>query len=399
MRKYYLRIIIICMAAAVLLGLGTVAPVVAQDPAAAARRVAATVQLAAEEYRLGVSGGRVIAQEEVGEAILFLREARRNVARLPASSVGSVSASLDTLDTMVARTADPDSVSDRVTAMLATMGRKLNLVFDEIPAETPSLARGREIYQTTCSACHGPAGRGDGPQAVGLVPKPANLADSAVLSGSSPLNFYRRITVGVAGTSMAPFEHTLSNTDRWAVALYASSLRLPVPVGEAPAALRAFSATARLSDNDIVAVLGKGATSAQVAAVRTAQGTSARGQLSDRVFATVRAQLDSAYTFAVAGRKEAARGTAMDAYITFEQVERALTVKNPALTARIEAAFSVLRTRAGSGATASELAKIRQDLARELETAERTVVDSSPRPTCWSNPSSSSCARVSRRFW
>jgi high-affinity iron transporter len=367
MRKYYLRIILICMAATT--------PAFAQDPGAAARRLAATAQLAAEEYRLGVSGGRVLAPEEVSEARLFLAEARRNLDRLPAASVQSVRASLDTLDAMVARTASPDSVSDRVTAMVARMGRELKIVFDEIPAEAPSLARGREIYQTTCTACHGPAGRGDGPQAVAIIPRPANLADSAALSGSSPLDFYRRITVGVAGTAMAPYEHTLSGTDRWAVALYASTLRLPAPAGEAPAPLRDFSATARLTDAEILAALGSGGSVAQVAAVRAAQGTAPGGQLSDRVFATVRAQLDSAYDFALAGRKEAARGSAMDAYITFEQVERTLSVKNPALTARIEEAFSVLRTRAEAGLSAVELAKIRQDLTRELATAERTVVD------------------------
>ncbi len=367
MRKDYLIIILIC--------LGAVAPAAAQDPTAAARRVAATAQLAAEEYRLGVSGGRIIAPEEVGEARLFLAEARRNVAWLPVSSKGSVAASLDTLDAMVARTADPDSVSDRVTVMLADMGRELKIIFDEIPAETPSLSRGRDIYQATCSACHGLAGRGDGPQAMALTPPPANLADSTMLAGSSPLDFYRRITVGVAGTAMVSYEHALSNAERWAVALYASTLRLPAPAGEAPAALRAFAATARLSDADILTALGKGANAAQLAAVRAVQGGTPAGQVSDLVFATVRAQLDSAYHLAVAGRKEEARGTAMDAYITFEQVERTLRVKDPALTARIEAAFSVLRTRAGTGATASELARIRQSLARELEIAERTVVD------------------------
>ncbi len=375
MREYYLRIILINGLAAVLVSMGVVTPAVAQDPAAAARRVAATAQLAAEEYRLGVSGGRVVAPEEVSEARLFLAEARRNVALLPVPSVRPLSASLDTLDAMVARTAPPDSVSGHVTMLLATMSRTLNLVFDEVPAETPSLAQGGDVYQSTCAACHGRAGRGDGPQAVAIVPKPANLADAAALSQRSPLDFYRRITVGVAGTAMVPYETMLSKEERWAVALYASTLRLPAPAGEAPVSLRAFAATARLSDSAIVAAMGPGTGAAQVAAVRTAQRGLPGVGLSDRVFAVVRAQLDSAYNLAVAGRKQEARATAMDAYITFEQVERTLAVKNPALTARIEAAFSELRTRAGSDATASELGRIRQDLARELATAERTVVD------------------------
>ncbi|HEU5218691.1 MAG TPA: FTR1 family protein [Gemmatimonadales bacterium] len=367
MSKDYVIAILICIAA--------VKPAAAQDPTSAARRVAATAQLAAEEYRLGVSGGRVVAPEEIGEARLFLSEARRNLAWLPAPSLATVSAALDTLDQMVARSADPDSVSVRVTAMLEAMGRELKIVFDEVPAEAPSLDRGREVYRSTCSVCHGNAGRGDGPQAMALTPKPANLTDAAALAGSSPLDFYRRITVGVAGTAMAPYEHMLSSADRWAVALYASALRLPAPRGDVPATLQAFSATARLSDADILALLGKDAGPAELASVRMARSASVAGQPTDRVFATVRAQLDSAYDLARAGRKDEARGMAMDAYITFEQVERSLQVKNPALTARIEDAFSVLRTRAGGGGTTAELGRIRSDLARELQTAERTVVD------------------------
>ncbi len=375
MLNNYLRSILILVAPIGFFCVGASAPAAAQDPGSAARRVAATAQLAAEEYRLGVSGGRVVAPEEVSEARLFLAEARRNLTALPAVTVASVSASLDTLDAMVARTAHPDSIADRVAVMVAALGRDLNIAFDEVPAETPSLARGREVYQTNCAACHGPSGRGDGSQAVAITPRPANLADSAALSGSSPLDFYRRITVGVAGTAMTPYEHILSNEDRWAVALYTSLLRLPAPSGAAPAGLRAFSASARLSDAEVLAALGPGASRAAVASVRMAEGDALAGRLSDRVFATVRAQLDSAYNLAVAGRKSEARAIAMDAYVTFEQVERTLRVKNPSLTARIEEAFSVLRTRAGSDATVAELARIRQNLSRELETAERTVVD------------------------
>ena len=46
-------------------------------PFAASRR---PFQLAAQEYRIGVSGGRVIAPQEVAEASLFLKEARRTAA-------------------------------------------------------------------------------------------------------------------------------------------------------------------------------------------------------------------------------------------------------------------------------------------------------------------------------
>ena len=378
MRSNYLRTILIRgIALPVLLQQAAPVALTAQTPdgevAAAARRVAAITQLAADEYALGVSGGRIVAAAEVEEARLFLAEARRNAARLPPVTSQSVVAMLTAMESMVGRTAEPDSVTRLVKELLLKLTNDLQLALDEIPAEPPSLSRGREIYQNSCAVCHGVTGYGDGPQASVLTPRPANLADAASLRASSPLDFYRRITIGTAGTSMAPYEHLLSAEDRWAVAAYASTLRLPRPQGQVPQALRAFSASAAMSDAEVLAALPAGATDANLAAVRTIQGPS--GAVTAAVFTTVRARVDSALALALAGRSEEARALAMDAYIVFEQVERQLRVQDPALTIDLEEAFSSLRTRAGTGASPAQLAEIRLDLARALERAERTVGD------------------------
>jgi high-affinity iron transporter len=370
------------MAALIVFAASVVSSLAGQPPqpeiAAAARRVAATALLAAEEYSLGVSGGRVIAPPEVEEARLFLAEARRNVTRLPSATAQSTAALLTTVEAMVSRSADPDSVTRLVRKLVASLESELHLALDEIPADPPSLSRGREIYQSSCAMCHGITGHGDGPQASALTPRPAKLADAASLRASSPLDFYRRITIGSAGTAMAPFEQVLSDEDRWAVASYASTLRLPRPEGTVPARLRAFPVVARMSDAEVLASLPAGAADAHLAAVRTMQA--ATRPASAEVFVTVRLQLDSAHTLALAGRSEEARAMAMDAYITFEQVERQLRVKDPALTMRLEEAFSSLRTRTGTGATPAQLSEIRQELARSLERAERTIVDRNSAP-------------------
>jgi len=41
----------------------------------------------------------------------------------------------------------------------------------------------------------------------------------------SPVDVYRKLTIGVAGTAMPQFEETLSPEDRWAVASYVATLR------------------------------------------------------------------------------------------------------------------------------------------------------------------------------
>lgn len=48
---------------------------------------------------------------------------------------------------------------------------------------TPELVTfGRETYQRNCAPCHGPEGRGDGPSAATLDPKPRNHTDAEYMA-------------------------------------------------------------------------------------------------------------------------------------------------------------------------------------------------------------------------
>jgi high-affinity iron transporter len=350
---------------------------VADDPAPTVRRLAATARLAAQEYRVGVSAGRVTAPGEVEEARLFLAEARRSAELLPRGESRPAIAAIDSVTTMIAAVASPDSLDARVERLALTLSRHFNVPLDEIPETAPTIARGAEVFRTNCASCHGSLGRGDGPSAAGLTPRPADLTDS-VLRSRSPLDYYHRVTIGVAGTSMPTYETRLSVADRWAAAVYASLLRLPAAQGQVPPVLRSFPTTARMSDSAILVALNvhgrpSAADLAHVAAARSWQEGSAGG--SDAVFALVRAQLDTAFTLVQRGAGTAASSKAFDAYMTFEQVERSVRTRNPGLADQLEASFAALRTRAAGGATAAELSQIRGDLAARLENAERIVGD------------------------
>jgi high-affinity iron transporter len=347
------------------------------DQPAIVRRVAATAQLAAQEYANGVVQGRVVAQAEVDEATLFLQESRRSAALLPPEVRSSSMASIDALLDLVRRAAPAESVSARVQTMTQSLARQLNVTLDEIPASAPSLSRGAQVYRESCAGCHGNAGRG-GALARGMDPPPADLTNRSALAGQSPLDYYRRITIGVAGTAMPAFESRLSAQDRWSAAVYATLMRLPRPSGDVPTALHAFGATGRMSDAELLAALGHRDTSAaawaQVAAVRAFQ-PDASANANAAVFAQVRATLDTAYSLARRGDTSAS-SRAFDAYMHFEQVERGVRVKNPALADQLEAAFAALRTRtAGGGATSAELTAIRRQLDAGLENAERLLGD------------------------
>jgi high-affinity iron transporter len=339
------------------------------DRAAAVRRVAATATLAAQEYRIGVVDGRVVARAEVEEARLFLEEARRSAGSLPSNSATNPVATLDSLLALVKRLAPPDTLEARVRALAAGLARRYGVSLDELPARTPDLAHGEEVYRRNCEGCHGDLGRGDGPMASGLDPAPSNLADWVSLRDQSPLDFYRRISIGVVGTAMPAFEGRLPPRDRWAAALYASTLRLPPVSGEAPSELRSFAATGKMSDAELLDSLGasgdgSGGGLARLASIRSHQDeSSAAGE----VLARVRAEVDSAHAMARAGDPGA--GTmALNAYMTFEQVEREVRGKDPGLAAELEAEFAALRA-AATQAAGPALDRARTRLTAGLDRA------------------------------
>jgi high-affinity iron transporter len=348
-----------------------------QDQAPVVRRLAATAQLAAQEYRLGIQDGRVISQAEVDEARLFLRESRRSAQSLPADVRSVTVAAIDTLLQMVDRIGAADSIDARVQRLASSLSARFGVPLDQIPEQAPVLGRGAQVYQTNCAGCHGSLGRGDGPLAHGLDPKPSNLADGDALRDQSPLDYFRRISIGVVGTAMPAFESRLSADDRWAAAVYATLLRLPPPSGTVPPALQPFATTGRMSDAQLLAALGGPDTSsttlARVSAVRAFQPDASAGA-GAQVLDHVRAQVESSYVLARKGDTSAST-RAFDAYMSFERVERELRAKNPGLAAELEASFAALRTGIAGGTRGVELEGIRRQLDTGLEKAERTLSD------------------------
>lgn len=55
-----------------------------------------------------------------------------------------------------------------------------------------------QIFTTRCAACHGQFGRGDGPGAAGLNPKPRNYADAAWQKATTDEEIEKAIVYGGA---------------------------------------------------------------------------------------------------------------------------------------------------------------------------------------------------------
>jgi len=70
---------------------------------------------------------------------------------------------------------------------------------------------GKKSYETNCVACHGAQGKGDGPAAAALTPKPKNLGEKAIQDESDGEIFWK-ITTGRG--SMPPWQQ-LPEKERW----------------------------------------------------------------------------------------------------------------------------------------------------------------------------------------
>jgi len=285
--------------------------------------VVAAASLAAKEYALGVvpTGGQITQPEEVDEAKLFIQQAQFDVPGLPLPARAKSQQALARIFRLLESLAPPDTVNrvtDSLVALVtATAGGPR--VVEPLPSRPPSLERGAVVYRERCAACHGETGRGDGPKAKSLKgPPPANLTDPAVMGNKSLLDIFRRISIGTPGTAMPEFAEDLSDEDGWAVASYVAAMQY-----------------------------GGSATAA--------------------IFAAVRHQIDSA----LARRSDK---IAVDAYMTFEQVETAIRAKNGGLASELEGNFAWLRTRVAK-ADDAERHTIRERLLAGLERAERVVAD------------------------
>jgi mono/diheme cytochrome c family protein len=91
-----------------------------------------------------------------------------------------------------------------------------------------SPAKGKDLYAKQCVGCHGPAGKGDGPAAAALTPKPADFTNKAYMTALKDQYLFDLIQKGGAtvGKSplMTPFGSKLNDGEIRDVIAYVRSL-------------------------------------------------------------------------------------------------------------------------------------------------------------------------------
>lgn len=252
-----------------------------------------------------------------------------------------------------------------------------------LPAAPPDLQRAAVIYAQSCASCHGVEGRGDGPLARDLEPRPTDFGNRTRAVQRSLYGLYNTITLGVEGTAMRSFAE-LSEADRWAVAFYIGGLAATEADLEAGAGvLTAAGGTPPLDARTAVAstpseIERRGGSDAAALALYLRRNPRVLFSAERSPYEVARQKTELAVAKFRAGDRAAARAAALSAYLDgFELAESSLSAVDARLVRRIETEMMAMRAAVGSGAASvQDVERSAGTVLASLAEAERVAAGS-----------------------
>ncbi len=327
-------------------------------PLASARSVDSTVpqtwqmlDYLATDYAGAIRDGTVINASEYAEMQEFAAIVRTQLQALsPTPSSARLVSEANTLVALIEAKAELEKVADQAHRLADGLLRAYPM--PTAPEHAPDLARGSQIYQSQCAACHGTGGRGDGPAGLQLSPAPIDFTDQDRADQRSAMSLYEAISQGVDGTSMAGYARQLTSEDRWALAYFVGSL----------AYQREASAGARQWHED-AAARAEIASLNELSTIRVAQLSAALGEQRARAAVgylranpqalqqalsgvpLARLRMSASLVAYRSGAHQEATQLALSAYLDgVELIEPQLNARDTALRADIETAMGTYRT-------------------------------------------------------
>ena len=359
------------------------------------RRLVHLLDYVSRDYAGAVGENHIlIAASEYGEQQEFTATILTLAARIPELQADpQIAEELRQLKAAVETKAAPQAVS----ALCHTLRNQIitRLAILAFPIRTPDLAAGAAYYKLNCAPCHGASGKGDGPSAAALNPKPANLAGER-LTGISPFQITNTVRFGVKGTGMSAHSE-MTDEQLWNIAFYTATLHLSPPAaapatGHLPPLSLADLATR--SDRELLnpqpanvalAEHPEGTLSApQKALAAHPEGTLSAPQkalaaqlawlrfhppaplVAPNDFGTARALLAAALTAYRAGDRDGAEKQALAAYLDgVEPFEVTLATRHGDFVGELESGLAAVRGGISKGVPAAELTVI-ADKANQL---------------------------------
>lgn len=196
----------------------------ARDPADVQRALQLLAGVSGEYQEAFDEQGRVVRSIDIDEARLLLGEVRDVTGRPMAASDPGLEHLLRSLTVLVDQHVPPAVVTAYVEVVRRYLIQSTGVREEVVPAQRPSLARGRELFQENCVGCHGLAGAGDGADAKRLGIKPADFTDLALMRGQTPRDAFNVITLGRQKSGMPAWGEALSAQQVWDLVSYIWSL-------------------------------------------------------------------------------------------------------------------------------------------------------------------------------
>ena len=348
-----------------------------------AKQIWQLLDYVAVDYGGAVANGSVLKASEYAEMQEFAATAERQLGELPdQTDKGILLQQASALRAAVAANADPVSVAKLAHALSSAVQK--TYPFPVAPTAMPVLAKGGQLFQAQCAACHGQQGRGDGPLAASLNPKPTALADHTRARERSLFALHQIISNGVQGTAMQGFG-ALSDEDRWALAFFVGTLPYAqsdkdegAKLWQANAQVRqtvaSLDALTQTSEHVLADKLDVPSAKALTAYLRA--NPNALNVNSPKGTAIAKAKLSESVTALLAGDRAGATKLALSAYLDgFEPVEPALATRNRPLFEKIEAAMVSYRALVAKGAP-TDVQTAQQRLQGLLDEADKVLAPS-----------------------
>ncbi|WAM24973.1 cytochrome c/FTR1 family iron permease [Myxococcus sp. NMCA1] len=232
---------------------------------------------------------------------------------------------------------DPDGVSRDCGELVENLVTAGGLA--RSPRRPPDLALGQSLFATNCAACHGADGSANVAIAANMEPAPANFQDAELMEGLTPYKAFNTTSFGVPGTAM-PAYPTLSEEERWSLAFYVFTMRLPECEGTPPRV--SLERLANATDADLVKEFGQ----ENLACLRRKMLDADE----ERSLLAARENVQQAMRLGAAGDIAGAKAALLDGYLNgVEPVEPKLSARDSALTLKIEQGFLKARMAAERG--------------------------------------------------
>jgi high-affinity iron transporter len=316
----------------------------------------------AVDYGGAVSGGKVASASEYAEMREFSASVSEKLAALPANPAkAQLLKESAGLQGAIAHKASAEDVA----RLARTLGTDLLRAYPMPmgPAKLPDLARGAQLFNQTCAACHGAKGDADTSMARQLNPHPVAFTDRQRAAQRTPFALYQVIDQGLEGTAMASFS-SLPPADKWALAYRVSRFAYPDSLADEGKATWAKdpSLRAQIPDLEVLSNTSEKSLAGQIGPDRAAAVIAYLRANPDAVtaqastLAIARQRLQESLAAYEAGDHGRAKDLALSAYLDgFEPIEPVLTGRDPALLSKVEQAMGQLRAAIAAGRSPADV--------------------------------------------